>query len=97
MTLPLGPVGPFVVGGVGPGWVSEPSEAGLAYLGGGGLMVHIGTRFGLTAIDAVHERDFGMMVALRGTDIVRVPLAAATEVLKTVPEDRYAEAAVLFG
>jgi ATP-dependent phosphofructokinase / diphosphate-dependent phosphofructokinase len=57
----------------------------------------LSTRFGLTAIDAVHERDFGMMVALRGTDIVRVPLADATEVLKTVPEDRYAEAAVLFG
>jgi 6-phosphofructokinase 1 len=38
-----------------------------------------------------------MMVALRGTDIVRVPLAEATEVLKTVPEERYAEAAVLFG
>jgi len=57
----------------------------------------LSTRFGLGAIDAVHEHDFGMMVALRGTDIVRVPLAEATEVLKTVPEERYSEAAVLFG
>jgi 6-phosphofructokinase 1 len=57
----------------------------------------LSTRFGLGAIDAVHEQDFGVMVALRGTDIVRVPLAEATEVLKTVPEERYAEAAVLFG
>jgi 6-phosphofructokinase 1 len=57
----------------------------------------LSTRFGLGAIDAVHEQDFGTMVALRGTDIIRVPLAEATEVLKTVPEDRYAEAAVLFG
>jgi 6-phosphofructokinase 1 len=57
----------------------------------------LSTRFGLAAIDAVHEQDFGKMVALRGTDIVRVPLAEATEVLKTVPEERYAEAAVLFG
>ena len=35
------------------------------------------------------------MVALRGTDIVRVPLAAATGELKTVPPARYAEAAGL--
>ena len=32
----------------------------------------LATRFGLHAIDAVHEGDFGQMVALRGTDIVRV-------------------------
>ena len=34
----------------------------------------IATRFGVEAIDAVHEGDFGVMVALRGTDVVRVPL-----------------------
>ncbi len=49
VTMPLGPVGPYVVGGLGPGWVSEPSRAGLAWLAGGGFMVHIGTRFGLGA------------------------------------------------
>ena len=38
----------------------------------------LATRFGLNAIDAVHEGDWGKMVALRGTDIVRVPLAEAT-------------------
>ncbi|HKG51452.1 MAG TPA: 6-phosphofructokinase [Actinomycetales bacterium] len=57
----------------------------------------LSTRFGLHAIDAVHERDFGKMVALRGTDIVRVPLAEATAELKTVPLERYAEAQVFFG
>src|SRR5215216_4905381 len=57
----------------------------------------LSTRFGLHAIDAVHERDFGKMVALRGTDIVRVPLAEATAELKTVPLERYAEAEVFFG
>lgn len=45
----------------------------------------LATRFGLGAIDAVHEGDFGKMVALRGTDIVRVALAEATAELKTVP------------
>jgi len=37
------------------------------------------------------------MVALRGTDIVRVPLSEATAKLKTVPPELYAEAQVFFG
>src|SRR2546423_4462848 len=37
----------------------------------------LATRFGLHAIDAAHDGDFGTMVALRGTDIVRVPLSEA--------------------
>ncbi|MGY0233598.1 6-phosphofructokinase [Longispora urticae] len=57
----------------------------------------LATRFGLHAIDAVHEGDFGKMVALRGTDIVRVPLEEATRELKTVPAARLAEAEVFFG
>jgi len=57
----------------------------------------LATRFGLHAIDAAHEGDFGKMVALRGTDIVRVPLSDATAELKTVPVERYAEAEVFFG
>ncbi|MGW1839282.1 6-phosphofructokinase [Streptomyces sp. BBFR2] len=57
----------------------------------------LATRFGLHAIDAVHARDFGSMVALRGTDIVRVPLAEATAQLKTVDPALYAEAGVFFG
>ena len=39
----------------------------------------LATRFGLHAIDAVQDGDWGKMVALRGTDIVRVPLAEATD------------------
>jgi 6-phosphofructokinase 1 len=57
----------------------------------------LATRFGLHAIDAMHEGESGVMVALRGTDIVRVPLAEATGVLKTVPVDRYDEVEVFFG
>ena len=57
----------------------------------------LATRFGVHAIGAVHDGDFGTMVALRGTDIVRVPLADATRELKTVPPERYAEAEVFFG
>jgi phosphofructokinase-like protein len=57
----------------------------------------LSTRFGLQAIDAVNDKEFGVMVALRGTDIVRVPLSEATAELKTVPAERYAEAEVFFG
>ncbi|HEY1569746.1 MAG TPA: 6-phosphofructokinase [Pseudonocardiaceae bacterium] len=57
----------------------------------------LATRFGLHAVDAVADGDFGMMVALRGTDIVRVKLAEATAELKTVPAERYEEAEVFFG
>jgi len=38
-----------------------------------------------------------MMVALHGTEIVRVPLAEAVSELKLVPPARYAEAEVFFG
>ena len=57
----------------------------------------LATRFGLSAIAAVKDQDFGTMVALRGTDIVRVPLAEGTGRLKLVTEEQYAEAEVFFG
>ncbi len=57
----------------------------------------LATRFGLHAVQAVHDGDFGTMVALRGTDIVRVQLAEGTQELKTVDPAQYAEAEVLFG
>jgi ATP-dependent phosphofructokinase / diphosphate-dependent phosphofructokinase len=57
----------------------------------------LATRFGLHAIDAVHDGESGVMVALRGTDIVRVPLAEATRELKTVSLQRYDEVEVFFG
>ena len=57
----------------------------------------LATRFGLHAIDAVRDRDFGKMVALRGTQIVRVPIGEATATIKTVDPSLYEEAKVFFG
>ncbi|MEV2214467.1 6-phosphofructokinase [Streptomyces sp. NPDC050997] len=57
----------------------------------------LATRFGLHAIEAVRDRDFGKMVALRGTNIVRVPIAEATARLKTVDPELYEEVGVFFG
>ena len=57
----------------------------------------LATRFGLHAVAAVHDGDFGTMMALRGTEIVRVPLSEGTGELKLVRPELYAEANALFG
>ena len=57
----------------------------------------LATRLGLGAVDAAHDQASDVMMALRGTDIVRVPLADALDSLKTVPPERLAEAEVFFG
>ncbi|WAC65557.1 ATP-dependent 6-phosphofructokinase [Agrococcus sp. SL85] len=57
----------------------------------------LATRFGLAATEAVVDGDWGTMVSLKGTEIVRVGLADALGDLKRVPEHRYREAEALFG
>jgi 6-phosphofructokinase 1 len=57
----------------------------------------LATRFGIAAVDAVHDGDFGKMVALRAGKIVRVPLAEATDELKLVDPDILDVAKVFFG
>jgi len=57
----------------------------------------LATRFGLHAITAVHDGDWGTMVALHGTQIRRVPLESATAKLKTVDPALYKEAEIFFG
>ncbi len=57
----------------------------------------LATRFGIHAVDAVAEGQFGTMMALRGTEIVRVPLIEGTGELKLVTATEYAEAQVFFG
>ncbi len=57
----------------------------------------LATRFGVAAADAAIAGRSGVMVALRGTDIVEVPIAAALGELKTLTDDFYETAAVFFG
>jgi phosphofructokinase-like protein len=57
----------------------------------------LATRFGLHAVDALHDGHFGQMVALHGTSIDLVPLAEAMSTIKLVPPELYAEAEVFFG
>jgi 6-phosphofructokinase 1 len=57
----------------------------------------LATRFGLHAIDAANQGEWGKMTALRSTNIELVDLSEATAELKTVPESLYREAEVFFG
>lgn len=57
----------------------------------------LATRYGVHATHLAHSGKVGHMVALRGEDIIAVPLADAISVQKTVPVSRYEEAAALFG
>jgi 6-phosphofructokinase 1 len=57
----------------------------------------LGSRFGVSAVDAISEGDYGKMVALRGTRIERVPLAEAVTEPKLVDAELYETAEVFFG
>jgi len=57
----------------------------------------LGSRFGVSAVDAISEGDYGKMVALRGTRIERVPLAEAIAEPKLVDAELYETAEVFFG
>jgi len=57
----------------------------------------LATRFGLCAAELVRTGDWGMMAALRGDDIVAVPMAEAVADLKLVPQELYDRAAAFFG
>ena len=58
----------------------------------------LATRFGVAAIDAVHEGAYGQMVALRAGQIERVPLSEAVTELKTVdPALLHDVAEIFFG
>src|SRR6195952_3360669 len=97
----LGGIGEWLAGEIEKRTGKEARTTVLGHIQRGGTPTAfdrvLATRFGLHAIDAVTEGDWGKMVALRGTAIVRVPLAEATTKLKTVPPELYNEAEVFFG
>ncbi len=57
----------------------------------------LATRFGIAAVDAVHDGAFGTMVALHGERIERVPIGDALRDLKTVDAALLEVAGVFFG
>jgi len=97
----LGGVGQFLAGEIEKRTGKEARCTVLGHVQRGGTPTAfdrvLATRFGLHAVQAVHEEAFGTMVALRGTQIRLVPIAEATRELKLVPPDRYSESEVFFG
>src|SRR5918999_2467141 len=57
----------------------------------------LATRFGVAAVDAVTAGNFGMMAALRGTNIELVPLDEALREPKLLDPELYETAEVFFG
>ena len=58
----------------------------------------LGTRFGVEAARLAHEKQYGRMVALRGIDIISVPLVEAVSQLRKVdPESMIVQAARAVG
>jgi len=57
----------------------------------------LAARFGIAAIDLVKDGKFGQMVALRGNEIVSVPIKDAIGKLKTADPGLYEIASVFFG
>jgi phosphofructokinase-like protein len=56
----------------------------------------LATRFGVEAVGAVHDAEFGKMVALRCGEIVRLPISEAVARSKTVDLDLYQRVAGVF-
>lgn len=56
----------------------------------------LSTRFGLGAIEAVHDRAFGQMVALKCSQVTRVPLADVVGRIRTVDLDLFRDVADVF-
>jgi 6-phosphofructokinase 1 len=57
----------------------------------------LATRFGVAAIDLVKHGKFGQMVALKGNNVVSIPLKDVVGKRKTVDLELYDIASVFFG
>jgi len=57
----------------------------------------LGTRYGVEAMRLVQKGDFGRMVALRGNEIVSIPIEYGVTTKKLVPFDYYKLAEMFFG
>ena len=56
----------------------------------------LGTRFGVYAVEMIKEGKFGRMAAIKGTEIIDIPIEEAVSKTKTVSEKFYDTARVFF-
>ena len=97
----LGGVGYFIGKEIEKSIKTETRVVALGHLQRGGTPTAfdriLSTRFGIAAIDLVHEGKFGRMVALKGNKIESVLLKDVTGKRKTVDLELYDIASVFFG
>lgn len=69
------------------GWETRSAVVGHVHRGGSPTLFDrvLGQRVGVKAAEMVHDKDFGKMAALQGTEVVAVDIVQATGTLKTVP------------
>jgi 6-phosphofructokinase 1 len=69
------------------GWETRSAVVGHVHRGGSPTLFDrvLGMRVGVKAAELVQNREFGKMAALRGTEVVGVPIEEAVATLKTVP------------
>ena len=97
----LGGIGQLVAANIEKATGFETRVTVLGHLQRGGTPTAfdrvLGTRFGIAAVDLVHQGNYGHMVSLQGNEIVPVALADAVDQLKVVDQDFYDLAKVFFG
>jgi 6-phosphofructokinase len=96
----LGGIGHIVADEIGrrTGFETRPVLLGHVQRGGTPTAFDrvLSTRFGVAAIDAVHGGAWGSMVALRGSEIVTVPLAEAAGRSRPVDLALFTDVAEIF-
>ena len=96
----LGGIGEYVGNEIGKQTGEEVRSIVLGHIQRGGSPTAydrlLATRFGLAAADYINDGNFGKMTALKGNEILPVPLSEATSELKLVPLDMYELAKTFF-
>ena len=97
----LGGVGDFLAKQIEKKTGAETRMTNLGHVQRGGTPTAydrvLGTRYGIRAIDMVHEGKFGRMAALQGNKIIDIPLSDAVGTLKTVDMALFEVAKIFFG
>lgn len=99
--IKLGGIGDFLAKQIEKRTGAETRVTSLGHVQRGGTPTAydrvLATRYGIRAIDMVHNGLFGRMAALQGNRIVDVPLSMAVGTLKTVDQELFDVARVFFG
>ena len=56
----------------------------------------LGLKFGLKAVELAAEKQYGMMVCLKSTEVSAIPIESVAGQIKTVPESIYRESMLFF-